>query len=297
MKPNADSPPARSPRSAGTISTGPATASPRAVKNARRLSRTSTTDPFSTITPAATAISDQANTAGRPVTPSPAQISGAKSARTLRRTVTNRYATTSRVSPTAYRRKKSRRSVPVIGARSPRAATSGLDGAGMRVSIQTKSSSGGTNTRPTANGIQYSGTPAASRYAPADLVTPSATMKLAHSPAARASVCRRPSRNPSTSPNTMPRGRPLQNSQTKLNGAGVTANSNRASSAAAMSASRRAARRFGRTSATTRMPTNLDRVYPSTWAVTRTVLYPMPASVTSANVPAVNGLRKAYMQK
>src|SRR5262245_36166742 len=94
------------------------------------------------------------------------------------------------------------------------------DGAGTRANIHTKSNNGGTNIKPAANGIQNSETPCCSRNAPADFVTPSATMKLVHSPAVNASVCRRPSSTPRTSPNTIPSGSPLQNSQMKLNGGG-----------------------------------------------------------------------------
>ena len=57
----------------------------------------------------------------------------------------------------------------------------------------------------------------------ADFATPSAMMKLAHSPAVNASVWRRPSRKPSTRPKTMPSGRPLRKRKMALNGAGVRA--------------------------------------------------------------------------
>ena len=58
----------------------------------------------------------------------------------------------------------------------------------MRVSIHVKSASGNRKRSPATHGIQGSGTPHASSAAPTDLTTPSATMKLAQSPAASASV-------------------------------------------------------------------------------------------------------------
>jgi hypothetical protein len=186
-----------------------------------------------------------------------------------------RNMSTSRISPVAYRRKNAQRSAEFIGTRSVRAATSAAFGAGIRDSIHVKNRNGAANRRPAVTGIQDSDTPADTSHDPTDFVAPSATMKLVHSPAAKASVCRRPSRNPSTIPNTIPSDKPLQKNQTALTGGGVTANRNRDNSAAPTNPIKNATRRCGGTSATTRMPRNFDVVYPAAWAMTNTVLSPI----------------------
>jgi hypothetical protein len=174
--------------------------------------------------------------------------------------VSSKYAARSGTSPTAYRRKNPRRSAAVIGWRSPRLAWSAAVGGGMRASIPTNTRSGAAYTAPAANGIQTSGTPASSKDRPTVFVTPSARMKLAHSPAASASVVRRPSRNPTTSPNTIPSGSPFKNRHAALYGGGTSPNSRSASWAKATSARIAAARRCGGSSATTLMPTNFETV-------------------------------------
>ncbi len=132
---------------------------------------------------------------------------------------------------------------------------------------------------------------------PIDFVTPSARMKLAHRPAVSASVIRRPSRKPSTSPNTIPSDSPLRKSQRGRMGRGETPKSSNASSAAPTRMRIPTARRLAGVAAMTRMPRIFDSVYPSTWAVTSSVFSSIPHTAAPENAAAVNGLRKAYMQK
>ena len=182
-------------------------------------------------------ISDVVNVRGAAGSPSPIQISVAKSARILRRMVTSRYMTINIASPKPYLRIRSQRSSRVICTRSERASTSNRFGGGVRASIVTPMMSGIVNRPPAAAGIQYSETPIASSQAPTDFVAPSAKMKLAQSPAESASVTRRPSRNPITSPKTMPSGSPFINIKTAFHGGGTAPNRIRATSLMAMSPS------------------------------------------------------------
>src|SRR5690606_28999470 len=96
-----------------------------------------------------------------------------------------------------------------IGVRRERSASSSSVGGGSRWSIQTESSSPGTNSPPVQKGIQSSLKPKERRARPTSLTAPLATMNEQDNPAKRSSDARRPSRKPTTSPQIIPRQRPL----------------------------------------------------------------------------------------
>ena len=84
-------------------------------------------------------------------------------------------------------------------------------------------------------------------------------MKLAQSMAPSSSDRRRPSRKPNTSPQIMPSARPLTNRQAMFQGAGISANRIRQTSAAPIRARMAAARRAAAVSEMTLTPATLDR--------------------------------------
>ncbi|GEM_PF-6488627 len=84
-------------------------------------------------------------------------------------------------------------------------------------------------------------------------------MKLAHNMAPRTSLVRRPSMKPNTRPHINPSGRPFRNRAATFHGAGVTANSTRASHETPISTTMAAARRSAFISAITLTPISLDR--------------------------------------
>ena len=135
------------------------------------------------------------------------------------------------------------------------------------------------NTKPARNGIHRSDSAKlhwslcwvkSSNCWPTVLATPPARMKLAQSPAARASVIWRPSSEPRTSPKTIPRGKPFRNMQGACHDVGTTAKRRSEARAAAIRPRIIQARRPRSASETTRIPMIFEIKYPMTWAETNT---------------------------
>ena len=204
------------------------------------------------------------------------------------------YANTNQPSTPPCRRRNALRVLASIGARSRRAATSSAVGGGKDFSSHANPINGGVNSNPATAGIQRSATPHAMTCAPTDFANPSARMKLAHNPATRASVMRRPSRKPSTSPNTIPKGRPLRKRHATFHGRGSTPANTKAPSANPTRPSKAATRFPGGRPDTNPIPTNLDNAYPNVCAVTRLAFRPAPIPSPS-QLPAAKGFRKPYM--
>jgi hypothetical protein len=126
---------------------------------------------------------------------------------------------------------------------------------------------------------------------------PEATIRLIHNPKEITSVTRLPSRKLNTTPHTIPSGSPLKKRNTKLNGKGTRANPKRATSAKRISQKIRRMRWEAFNSEMTLIPKNFEIIYPATWDMIKTVLYPIPHNSYASYKPVLKGLRKAYIQK